>query len=475
MENFKFKTQPWEHQLKALEFLYPRNAAALYTDMGSGKTKIMLDLLVNRDFRHTLIVCTNKGCDVWAREIQKHTNISSSDVLRLYDKPVPERVTEFKNWLAEDKKSGSEGQLIVIVNYEGVWRPELLNYLLRKSVKLDCIICDESHRIKSPASKCSRALVRLGKKSPNRYLVTGTPLAENPCDVYAQYKFLEPEIFGTSFPEFKDKYQNLDVRRSTALGFPVLDKHKPYKNLDDLHEKMFSIAFRMPSSVKLPERKNYVRNFDISSKAAKVYKQVENEGVLVREKGTLEINNALTLLLRKQQITSGFVPVENDEGERKLLTLDKNRIELLQDILESLDPNEPVVVFAQFKPDLNRIRLLCEKLKRGYSELSGNEDTEADWQAGKTSVIGVQYTSGSEAVDFTRARYCIYYSLTNRLSLYLQSKKRIHRPGQTRTVYYYHLVANIDGKPCVDKQIVEAVKKKQEIINYIMEKERAGN
>lgn len=474
LKNYQLKTTPWEHQLIALDYLYSRDTAALYTDMGSGKTKIILDLIINRGFKTTLVVCTNKGCAVWEKQIMIHTHLKPCNVLNLYDMSTDERISAVKDRLAWRKQCPAEETLIIIINYEGVWRPNFLKLMLGKRTHLDCTVCDESHRIKSPSTKCSRALSRIGNICPHRYLVTGTPLAENPVDVYAQYRFLDSSIFGTRFSDFKDYYQNVDIRRTASVGHIVLDNKEPYKNLDVLKEKMYSVAFRMPSSVKLPNRRNFVCHFEIPKKAAAVYRQIEKEGVVILKAGTLEVNNSLTLMLRKQQITSGFVPVEDEDGNRKLISLGHARDELLQELLEGLDPTEPVVVFAQFKADLKRIQKVCNSIGRGYSELSGETDTEASWQAGKTSVLGVQYTSGSESVDFTRSRYTIYYSLTNRLSLYLQSKKRTHRPGQTRTTYYYHLVADIDKKFTVDWHIVEALRLKKEIVDYVMEREEEG-
>ena len=80
---YKFKTKPWAHQLMALDYLYPRDIAALYTDMGTGKTKIMIDLIMNRGFKFVLICCTNKGCAVWEKQISIHSDIRSEMVLNL--------------------------------------------------------------------------------------------------------------------------------------------------------------------------------------------------------------------------------------------------------------------------------------------------------------------------------------------------------------------------------------------------------
>ena len=476
IDGLKFKTKPWEHQLLGVKFLVGRDHAALYTDMGTGKSKIMIDTIVNRGFKFILIACTNKGCEVWEKQFRLHSVFSPVNILNLSGKSTEEKVRILSEKLSTIRTASKNRPLVVLVNYEGIWRNKFANYLMRKTVPIDCVICDESHRIKSPASKCSRFLTRLGRKVEHRYLVTGTPLAENPMDAYAQYRFVEPSIFGTSYSLFKERYQNVDLRRSMNVGYTVLNKKQPYKNLDELRERVFSIAFKIPSSVKLPKRNNRIRTFRLSEKASKVYLEMCNEGIVKNGDWYCEAENVLALQVRKRQIASGFVSTVNDIEEKKIFRLDNARKEVLKDILESLDDSEPVVVFAQYTHDLKQVKSACKEIGRKYSELSGKEDTEAAWQKGKTSVIGVQFSKGSEAADFTRARYLIYYTMTDRLALYLQSKKRIHRPGQKRPCYYIHLVAELsDGSPTIDSTVMEAVKLKKDIVDYVMEKEGGIN
>lgn len=472
INGLKFKTKPWEHQVLAVEYLMARKQAALYTDMGTGKTKMMIDVIINKGFQLVLVVCTAKGCEVWESQFKIHSNLEPQNVLQLSGVSTTKKVQAMSQKLSEVRSGAVSGTVVVLVNYEGIWRDKFAAYLLRKTVPIDCVICDESHRIKSPASKCSRFLARLGRKVENRYLVTGTPLAENPMDAYAQYRFLDPSIFGTNYTLFKERYQNVDVKRSIATGYTVLDKKQPYKNLDELREKVFSVAFKIPSSVKLPKQNNRIRHLTLSEKASRVYTRMNDDGVVTSGEWYCEAENALTLQIRKKQIASGFVSTVNDVGEKKLFRLDNNRQAVLVDLLESLDPSEPVVVFAQYTYDLKQVRAACRSSGRLYSELSGKEDTEPEWQAGKSTVLGVQFSKGAESADFTRARYLIYYTMTDRLALYLQSKKRIHRPGQTRPVYYIHLVADLaNGKPTIDKTVMEAVRMKKDIIDYVMEKE----
>lgn len=472
MTDFVFKTKPWEHQLKALNYLYERDTAALYTDMGTGKTKVMIDLIVNRGFKRVLITCTNKGCDVWEREFKKHSDFQTKMVINLSGVPTVKKVQLLKSEPYTQILANKTDTLIIICNYESVWREPFAKLLLTKKIGIDCVICDESHRIKSPGSKCSKFLTKIGKQVLHRYLVTGTPLAENPVDIYAQYRFLDPRIFGTRLNDFRDRYENLDIARTTQVGYRILDTKQPYKNLDELHEKMFSCAFKAESSLKLPSQRNIITKFMISSKAERAYKELTKEGVLEYQAGTLEVENVFNLSQRQQQIVSGYVPVLSEDGESRYVNIDKSRCEMLEELLQGLPKDEPVVIFARFRKDLRNIKSVCESLGRNYSELSGEIDTESDWQEGKTQVLGVQYTSGSESVDFTKSRYCIYYSYTTSLAQYLQSKKRIHRPGQTRPVVYYHITAQLRKGISIDEKIVTALKNKKDVVDYIMEFEQ---
>ena len=468
---YVYKTKPWEHQKKALMYLCKRDTAALYTDMGTGKTKVMIDMIQTRGFKRVLVVAPNKACEVWEEQIGIHGVESQFCVIRLNNLSVNKSIVSLSQNVTSHK-SGSENRTYVfIINYEKVWRKGIDKILLSKRFGLDCVICDESHRIKTPRSKCSMYLARLGKVVDHRYLVTGTPLAEKPTDVYAQYKFLDPTIFGTNLGNFRDEYENLDVVMTARIGHRILDKNNPYKNLDKLHEKMFSCAFYIESSVELPEQTDITRTFHMPPKTEKLYNQVFKEKVAELNGLWLESNNVLTTILRLQQITSGFAVVEDIEThEKKRLNVDTTRKEEFCELLQEFPVGEPIVVFARFKKDLKNIRKCCEELGFSYSEVSGTTDTLKDWKSGKTQILGVQYSSGSESIDLTRARYCVYYSLTERLALYEQSRKRIHRPGQTHPVAYYHLIETKKKGYTIDEKMYAALQSKKDIVEYVMER-----
>lgn len=468
---YVYKTEPWEHQKKALEYLCERDTAALYTGMGTGKTKIMIDVVQTREFKRVLVVAPNKACEVWEEQIRVHGVEGKFSVLRLNSFSVNKCITELSKVPRSDNLVGKTPTYVFIINYEKVWCDGLSNIFLSKRFGIDCVICDESHRIKTPRSRCSMYLARLGKIVPHRYLVTGTPLAENPTDVFAQYKFLDPTIFGTTLGRFRDEYEVLDPIMTARVRHRVLDRVTPYRNLEQLHEKMFSCAFYIESSIELPEQTDIEWKFHMPTKTEQLYHQVFKEKVAELNGMWLESDNVLTTILRLQQMTSGYACVEDmATKEKKIINVDHARAEELMELLQQFPENEPIVIFATYKKDLKNIRKACYKLGIESSEVSGSIDTLKEWKDGKTRVLAVQYSSGSESIDLTRARYCIYYSMTQRLALYEQSRKRIHRPGQTKPVVYYHMIETMKKGLTIDEKMYQALKNKKDVVEYVMER-----
>lgn len=471
IDGLQFKTPPWDHQLKALKFLMTRDFGGLYTDPGTGKSKVFIDLIVNRGFQRVIISSTKKSCEVWEKQLKIHAYSHQISVLSLINLTGQEKCSAIRSLCPSRKLMTQDRPLIILVNYDSIWQRPLGDILANK-FKPDCVICDESHRIKSAGGKWSCYFAKLGRRSPHRYILSGSMIAEDPTDAYGQFRFMQPSIFGTNIKDFKGRYHNLDAEASMRTGYPILDKKDPYKNMDEFYAKFWENVFRIPSSVKLPKCKNISVEFELYAKGNKAYDMIQEEGAIDTRQGELLIENALSKVIRRQQVTSGYIPLTGDDGKTRLYNTDKSRMDALESLLEDMPPKEPIVIFAKFSKDLKNIRSVCKKLGRGYSEVSGKEDTEAEWQAGKTSVIGVQYNAGSESIDLTRSRYCIYYSLMHSYTMYSQSKKRIHRPGQNRMCVYYHLLAKSKGKPTIDHKILEALKRKKNLVQEI-EKGRA--
>lgn len=455
----KFKTKPWKHQLEALKFLMNQGFGALYTDMGSGKTKVMVDLINNAGYKKTLIVAPKKVCRVWPKEFLIHSLDPNICVLNVSNFSGERKCIEV------NKRANLDEKIVIVVNYDSVWREPFRSLVLK--TKWDACICDESHRIKTPSAKCSRMLALMTTRVPHRYMMTGTPLAQNPTDTYAQYKYLEPSIFGTRYDKFCDRYENVDLYRTARAGYTVLDEKQPYKNLDELREKMFSVAFNCQVELDLPEQHHITVEYDVPSKIQNYYKHIKKHGVLSLEQGTLTVENILSLTLRFQQLLDGYIPVLDDDMNETMVKVDDERVRVLQELIEGLG-DEPVVVFARFRKDFSDIREMLDSVHITHSEVSGAADTYEEWREGKTQVLLVQPQSGSEGLDMTRSRYAIYYSKHPSLALYKQSLKRIHRPGQNRPCTYFHIIGKMSTGNSVDETIMKAHQLNMEIVDYVM-------
>ena len=210
------------------------------------------------------------------------------------------------------------------------------------------------------------------------------------------------------------------------------------------------------------------RTCELSPKCMKIYKELEKDFLAEVNDGSISVDNALTKMLRLSQLTSGYVQLDPERiglDSTKYEIIDNNKIDLLKDILLDIDIDEPVVVFCNFRNEINRIREMAEKSKRTSGELSGKENNLAEWQQGKTSLLVVQIQSGGVGIDLTRSRYCMYFSTGNSLFNFQQSQARVHRPGQLRKVYYIYLVA----KGTVDMTIAKAMQNKQNLSELFLQ------
>lgn len=460
--SLKLKTKPRSHQSKALDFLINRKFGALYTTMGSGKTKVMIDIINNTDVSKVLVVCPTKVCDEWVEEMEKHS---------YYDIPVfdlqkmDEKAKVF--CINNVTKKYKDKKVMFVINYENVWRLSVKKALLK--AKLDCVICDESHKIKGAGSKCSMALHLIGKRAGRRYIMTGTPLASSPLDIYAQYRFLDSSIFGTNFMNFKSRYANF-IRRD---GYDVLDKANPYKNLDELHEKMFSVAFMQKEEdldIQLPDTRWHIKEFDLGETSRRYYDKIsKNSCILFEDDSYVEASNILAACLRLQQLTSGFTKVERlykGRHQSKHINTGDERLKCLEKILKKVPRKEPVVLFYRFKRDARRVEALCKKLGIEVFFVNGKENQRKEWN-NSNGILIAQIQSCAEGINLTHARVCIYYSLHNSLALWEQSKKRIHRIGQTKKCIYYVILA----RDSIDMTIYDSLMNKKELVDYIMDKE----
>lgn len=439
------KTQPWLHQKQAFRFARDKKGAMLALFMGTGKTKVTIDLIQNRDIKRVLILCPKKVVEVWPEQLEIHCAVPYR-VCMLKEGTVQQRAIQAKRFL--DNEATPHHTKVVVINYDAARQPVFQQFALKE--QWDLVVCDESHKIKSPSGLTSRFAANVGKRSKYRLALTGTPM-NSPLDLYAQFRFLDTSVFGTSYTLFKARY----CITGGYQGYEVLG----YQNLEDLQARFNSLAFVCGKEVlDLPPFHHITRWVDLGTVARKHYNEIETHFLTeLRSGNTVTADNALVELLRLQQITGGHLGGE---------VIDTSKAEELAEILGEIGPDEPLVVFARFRPDLDIIKgiaLSAEDPPREYYELSGKADELAIWKQ-RGGVLGVQITAGGAGIDLTKARYAVYYSTGFSLLDYEQSLARIHRPGQTMPTTYIHLVA----RNTVDVKVTTALADKKNVVDSII-------
>lgn len=449
----------WQHQCAAFAHAQAHSPAWLGAmGMGTGKSKVATDIIQNEVWPRTLILCPKSVLGVWRRELEKHwaPSLPSPDVLILEHGTCREKAEQVERF------GRLQTSQIIVANYDAAWR-EPLNKAL-SNFGFQCVVGDELHRIKAPGGKASRWMQRLALQTPRRIGLTGTPMPHSPLDLYAQFRFLDSTIFGTSYTRFRARY---------AISNPQFPSQiRQWINQEDLQERFLSITYQCTADdvLDLPPTLLETRTCQLSPKTKRVYRDLEKEFIAEVEQGTITVANALAKTLRLRQCTSGFVGGVNDLQESFTEQLGTEKADLLADLLE--DITEPVVVFCEFRNDLDVVEALAKKLKRTYGELSGRRRDALTDQAtmADVDIAGVQIASGGVGIDLTRAAIAVYYSPTWSLGNFDQSKARLNRPGQTRCVRFYALVA----EGTIDELVYKALVKRQEVINIILHEVKAA-
>lgn len=454
---------PWPHQIAAVEFARGLPGVGIDAWMGTGKTLIGFLLLEDRVVRRALVLAPLSVISVWRDKAVEYraAGLVAYDwlVVPLDDRSGTARDKAARVRGAAQRADLSSRPLLVVANYESAWREPLASTL--REIGFEALVLDESHRIKSPTGSASKWVGRLAATIPFRAALTGTPMPHSPLDVFAQMRAIDPSIFGLSFVRFRAEYAIVDA----SAGFPRIMGMQRQEQLSKLLARTWFHVDR--SVLRLPPAMHHRVPVALDAEGRRVYDELEENARAKVADGTITPANAGVLLLRLQQVTGGHVGVDVDDwgGERESRRVGSEKKERLVELLDGVPADEPFVVFARFRADLEEIHDAARSLDRKSLELSGSRRELARWQAGEAPILAVQVQSGGVGIDLTRACYCALFSLGFSLGDYEQILARVHRPGQTRTTHYYHLVA----KSTVDEAVYGSMRKKKDVIASVLE------
>lgn len=453
-------TEAWLHQRQAYWFALEQQATMLAMGMATGKSLVAIGLIAAQVARRALIVCPRSVIIEWPKQFERHA-WPSQHTLCLLNKDVgtvAER-TEF----ARKSLDANVSTTVVVINYEAAWREPFASFA--KEAEFEMVVLDEIHRIKAPDGKTSNYFAELGEVVPLRLGLTGTPMPHSPLDVYGQFRFLDPAVFGTNHFQFMERYAIMGGYHDREVV--------AYRNKSVLSKRYNTLTYAIDTedAVDLPPEHDVDRKVWLIG-SAPYYREVQKRFKQAKQEGRLDTEPGLILErgLRSQEATSGFRRDEDDPDTWYATGTEK--LDALLDIVSDLPSETPLVVFARFRPDIDRIMAALDDAGVSAGELSGKADDLVAFQSGKVDILVCQIQSGKEGIDLSRARYCVFYSLGYSLGDYLQSRRRINRPREGDDsggkVVFYHLIANGTD----DERVYEALAAREDVVRYIQQLER---
>lgn len=477
---YQHKTNPFKHQAETFELSRDMAAYGILWEQGCGKTKPTIDTaayLYEKGEIDAVIVVAPSGV---------HRNWLSDEL----PAHLPDRVArKSKAFVWDTKKARNVGttrereQLLkhqglawLLLSYDGAVTDLAKKYLWKFLRQRRCLyVMDEGHNIKTPKAKRTQALVKSGKYAPYRRLLTGTPVAQGPFDIYSQLKFLDEDIWKQhgldSFRAFKFHFGDWFTRAECQqeLGYdPGFDKLIEYKNIDELTTILQSISSRVTKDevLDLPPKLYSTRYFDLEPLQASIYEQLRDEYEAELEDGAMiDGNLAIVRLLRLQQIVSGYAHTDDDEEPVRLIGNRNPLMDLVEEEANGL--SHPAIIWGRFRKDIDQIMdRLGDRAVRydGTMDDDACERSKMAFQAGDAQFFVGNPQKGGTGLTLVQARTVMYATNSFKLIERLQSEDRAHRIGQEHPVNYIDFEGRLpSGAPTVARHIIKALRRKFDI------------
>ena len=470
--NYKFKTKPYKHQLTALEKSWNKETYAYFMEMGTGKTKVLIDnlaMLYDKGKVNGALIIAPKGVvKTWCeQEIPTHLPNHIENVTVLWQSNITKQQETKLNNLFD---LGVHLH-IFIMNVEALSTDKGVKFASKfLNSHRTLMAIDESTTIKTPTAKRTKNIISLGKLAKYRRIMTGSPITKNPLDLYSQCEFLDPWLLNfQSFYAFRNRYAEMKTMHVRGRSIQVVNA---FQNLSELSDKVKGFSYRVlkEDCLDLPPKNFTKRHIVLSKEQRKIYDQMKKEAMAILNGKVTTTMTVLTQLMRLHQITCGHFTA--DDGGVQLIP--SNRINELMDILEEIDGK--AIIWANYQMDVNEIIKNVEaKHQKGsivdYYGLTPQEDRQDNIRKFQSDpkcrfMVGTPSTGGY-GITLTAANTIIYYSNGYDLEKRLQSEDRAHSIGQNKNVTYIDIIA----EDTVDEKIVKALREKINIASEVMGEE----
>ena len=473
LSTYPFKNKPFVHQQAYLQRFWEFPVAALFADMGTGKSFMLINnvaMLYDRGKINGFLIVAPKGVyrNWFDTEIPKH--LPDHVVYRMAIWSPSPRKAEQK--AMDELFTVTEDLKILVMNVEAFSTAKGTAYAKRFLLVHNAMMAiDESTTIKTPNSARSKNTEKVGRGARYRRILTGSPVTKSPMDLYQQCAFLSDNCLDvSSYYVFQARYAVTVERQLNTHSFKQI---VGYRRLDELKEKLDRFAYRVKKEecLDLPDKLYVKRDVDLTPEQLKYYNEMKAFAMAQVGGGLVSTVNALTQLMRLHQIVCGHVKL--DDGT--VIDLPNKRMDELMAVVEETDGK--IIIWANYRHDIEAIKLALSKeygmnavgmyygdtdmdeRKRVLQEFQ-NPDSEMRFFVGNPS-------TGGYGLTLTAANTMVYYSNSFDLEKRLQSEDRAHRIGQTKNVTYIDLIA----VGTVDEKIVKALRAKIDIATQVLGEE----
>jgi len=465
--HYKYKSKPFAHQKKALEMSWDKESFAYFMEMGTGKSKVLIDniaMLYNAGKIDGALIVAPKGV---------YKNWFDSEIPTHMPDYIEKKVGLWKT-KPDDKAlkplfaTGAELH-ILIMNVEAFSTKKGMDFAEKFLSSHKALMgIDESTTIKNPAAKRTKNIVSLRPLTKYRRILTGSPVTKSPLDLFSQCYFLDPFLLDqSSYYVFRTRYA---VCRKINVSGRSVEIVVGYRNLGELSEKLKEFSYRVlkDDCLDLPKKTFVRRTVELTDEQKKLYKQMKQEAIAFLNGKMVTSATVITQLMRLHQITCGHF-TSNDGTVQDVKS---NRIGQLMDVLEEMEGK--AVIWAHYRYDIKKI---VEAISKKYGENAvvtyyGDTSTDDRQKAIKKIqdpkspvrfIVGTPQTGGY-GITLTGASTMIYYSNGYDLEKRMQSEARIDRIGQEKPMTYIDLIA----EDTIDTKIVTSLRNKVNIASEIM-------
>ena len=469
---YKFKTTPYKHQMTALEKSWNKENFAYFMEMGTGKTKVLIDnlsMLYDKGKVNGALIVAPKGVvKTWyEQELPAHLVDHIENVTVLWQPNITKKQQEKLETLYET----GTALHILIMNVEALSTDKGVNFARKFLSSHNTLMAiEESTTIKTPTAKRTKNIISLGKLAKYRRIMTGSPVTKNPLDLYTQCLFLDPYLLNfQSYYAFRNRYAIMKTTHVRGRSIQVVHK---FQNLNELSEtvKTFSDRVLKEDCLDLPPKIFMKRHVALTPDQKKIYDQMKKQAIAVLNGKVTSTMTVLTQLMRLHQITCGHFTA--DDGTTQ--AVDSNRIKELMGVLDETEGK--AIIWANYQLSVGEI---IQAIIKEYGEdsyvhyygLTSQEERQDNIRKFQNDpkcrfLVGTPQTGGY-GITLTQAHTVIYYSNSYDLEKRLQSEDRAHRIGQKKKVTYIDLIA----EDTVDEKIVKALRDKINIASEVMGEE----